>query len=290
MSLLTPIRKAISKLFEDGEVASIASTLAGKGLSLIGYDNSTSGLDAVNGQAAIDELAADVAALGGGEGLDLDEIAYDNTTSGLAAEDGQAAVDELAAEKANLAGGAAFTGRVTTTDGVASGIAAVTGGRLNNFTATADTLLASEGTGGVHRDFATTVPLPADTLTQGKVIALTAVVIVDNADNADELEGKLKIGATTLLTSTAFDAVAVGDLVIFEYLLWALEAPGAAAQCAGIGTVTTVVDGVATTSAPVAFDTTLATDAELIVAVSASWSATGALTAARLLGLLAGAE
>ena len=57
------------------------------------YDNTASGLAAINTQAAIDELA-------GGGFVDTDdqnaaEVAYDNTTSGLAAINTQAAIDEL---------------------------------------------------------------------------------------------------------------------------------------------------------------------------------------------------
>lgn len=54
----------------------------------IEYDNTASGLTAIELQAAVDELAA----AGGGDAAD---IAYDNTLSGLIATQVQAAIDEI---------------------------------------------------------------------------------------------------------------------------------------------------------------------------------------------------
>lgn len=54
------------------------------------YDNTTSGLGAVNLQQAVDELA------GAGPGaVDAADVAYDNGASGLIADDVQAAIDEV---------------------------------------------------------------------------------------------------------------------------------------------------------------------------------------------------
>jgi hypothetical protein len=56
------------------------------------YDNATSGLTATNVQDAIDEVDANVDALGA---PNADEVPYDGAASGLAATDVQAAIDEV---------------------------------------------------------------------------------------------------------------------------------------------------------------------------------------------------
>ena len=57
--------------------------------SNLAYDNTTSGLAALNIQAAIDEVA------GGVGGTTALSTSYDNSTSGMTAEDTQAAIDEI---------------------------------------------------------------------------------------------------------------------------------------------------------------------------------------------------
>lgn len=56
----------------------------------IGYDNTESGLEATNMQAAIDELESKIKASD-----EASEITYDNDESGLTAENVQAAIDEI---------------------------------------------------------------------------------------------------------------------------------------------------------------------------------------------------
>ena len=60
--------------------------------SIIGYDNTESGLTAETAQAAIDELAGDI------DEIPASNITYDNTVSGLTAETAQTAIDELAGD------------------------------------------------------------------------------------------------------------------------------------------------------------------------------------------------
>lgn len=62
----------------------------------ISYDNTDSGLSATKVQAAIDELAGDIAS------LTAAQIDYDNTDSGLIADDVQDAIDEVAGDVATL--------------------------------------------------------------------------------------------------------------------------------------------------------------------------------------------
>lgn len=64
----------------------------------IGYDNSETGLEATNMQAAIDELDGKIKASD-----EASEITYDNTESGLEAENVQDAVDELSEVKVDKA-------------------------------------------------------------------------------------------------------------------------------------------------------------------------------------------
>ena len=180
-----------------------------------------------------------------------------------------------------VAGAKSLTGRATTTDGVASGTARVIGGRAYSAISATDNLLASAGA-SAHVDFAQTYSIPANTLGANSVVRIRGSVAATNVDGTDTLEVKLYIGGTTLLTVTAFDPSAVTDFVNFEFDLVSRAAAGAAASHAGFGGWVTSDTGAEIRGAAILAPTNLATNGALVVKVSAKWSATTALTNARL--------
>lgn len=180
-----------------------------------------------------------------------------------------------------LGGALALTGRLTTTDGVASGTAKVVGGMASVAILNTDNLLASAG-GSAHVDHAQTYSIPASTLKAGSVAKIRYLVRCDQADGTDTLETKLYLGATTLLTTTAFDPSAITDYVIGEFTLVARAAPGAAAAITGYGQWVTSDNGSETRGAAILAPTNFATNGALVIKVSSKWSSTTALTNANL--------
>lgn len=178
-------------------------------------------------------------------------------------------------------GATPFTGRITTTDGVASGTVKVIGGRAYSGTSASDDLLASAGA-SAHVDHAQTYSIPASTLKLGSVLRIRYQVSVTDDSGTDELETKLYIGGTTLMTTTAFDPSAATDFVIGEFELVARAAPGATASCVGCGRWVTSDNGSLIHGAAIMAPTNLATNGALIVKVSSKWSSTTASTNARL--------
>lgn len=171
--------------------------------------------------------------------------------------------------------------RVTTTDGVSSGTARVVGGRAYVKTTLTDAVTAATSNGN-HTDFASTYSIPANTLGLGSVTKIRGLVRVTDASGTDTLEIKVYIGATTLLTTTAFDPDAANDLVRFEFMLTSLAAAGATAAHVGEGVWVTsdggsLVHGVASLAS-----TNLATNGALVIKASAKWSSNTASTSANL--------
>jgi hypothetical protein len=186
----------------------------------------------------------------------------------------------------NLMGGVAADvvaalGRLSTTDGVASGTARVVGGRCTANVSAADSLLASAGA-AAFVSFAQTYSIPADTLKVGSKIRIRALVRVSNASGADTLSCKLRVGTTTLITTTAVDPGATTDIHILEFELTARAAPGATASCIGSGTWITNTGGTIAHGTGLLGATNLATNGALVLDVQAVWSATTANTAAIL--------
>lgn len=192
-----------------------------------------------------------------------------------------AASGDIVAVAGSFTGNVAVDGRITTADAVASGDYRVVGGRVYSAVSAADNLLASAGA-GAHVDFAQTYSIPANTLKANSILKIKGSVAVSNADGTDTLELKLYIGATTLMTITAFDPSAVTDFANFDFDLVARAAPGAAASCVGMGKWVTSDNGTLIHGAAILAATNLATNGALVVKASAKWSSTTASTNARL--------
>lgn len=203
------------------------------------------------------------------------------TASGAISGTDIAGTGDVVAVGGNFSGNVDVSGRLTTADGVASGTVMVVGGRAYSATSASDNLLASAG-GSVHVDHAQTYSIPANTLKAGTVLKISGMVRVTNSSGTDTLEVKLYLGATTLLTTTAFDPDAAGDFVMFEAELVSRAAPGAAVELTGIAKWTTLDGSTLARAEVILAPTAHATNGALVVKVSSKWSATTASTNARL--------
>lgn len=125
--------------------------------------------------------------------------------------------------------GAASTGAVTTTDGIDGGTALKVGGKSS--AAVADSAAV---TGAGPTAYATIDTIPANTLIAGKTVRVRGCVRSTGLNAADTKTITVLVGATIYLTSTAASA-ASGDRCVFELLLTARAAPGAAASVQGHG-------------------------------------------------------
>jgi hypothetical protein len=180
--------------------------------------------------------------------------------------------------------GVAVTGSLTTTQGVSNGTALNVGGRA--FAQTADSV-AITNTNSETTFTQGVFTVPANTLTAGKILRVSFGGTVPNTNSTDTLTIRLKMGGTesnttgfALMTSAALD-VTDGDVFSGSLTLVAREAPGASANCAwsgsiGIGPLTTG------SMRPQAAGAMLATNADLPVKVTATWSAASASNVAYL--------
>lgn len=233
-------------------------------------------MDATIKPAAGGSAFVDLTAVATGE---ADVVLKDNLA--LALEVREATNSYLAFVTTDAAESVAVGKRLTTTDGVASGTVKVVGGQASAAILATDNLLASAGA-SAHVDHAQTYSIPASTIKSGSHCKIRAMVRVTNADGTDTLECKLYIGATTLITTTAVDPDAVGDFVLMEFDLWSRAAPGAAVSLTGYGGWVSSDGGVLARGDVILTPTNHATNGALIVKVSSKWSATTALTNARL--------
>ena len=138
-------------------------------------------------------------------------------------------------------------------------------------------------------DFVQTVTIPASTLNSGQRIRVKANVRVTNASGTDTLTCKVKIGSTDLISTTAVDPGAAGDSHQLEYELTVRADAGAAVSCQGYGKTVTNTGGTLAHGAKCGADGAssgaefnLATNGDLIIAVSGKWSSNTASTSARL--------
>lgn len=214
-----------------------------------------------------------------GDNLSIDNI--DLTAKTLRADTITANDNFIAIAALTVGTTSTLYGRVTTADGVSSGTNRVVGGRAYSAVSAVDDLLASAGA-SAHVDHAQTYSIPADTLKANSVLRIKYQVSATNDSGTDTLETKLYIGATTLMTTTAFDPSAATDFVIGEFELVARAAPAAAASCVGCGRWVTSDNGSLVHGAAIMAATNLATNGALIVKVSSKWSSTTANTNARL--------
>jgi hypothetical protein len=173
------------------------------------------------------------------------------------------------------------SGRITTTDGVASGTARIVGGLVYNAVSASDNLLASAG-GSAEAFFAQTYSIPANTINAGTLIDIEGYVAVTNADGTDTLVVKLHVGGSAIVTSVAFDPSATTDYVKFKAQFVGRAAAGAAASCVATGNWTSNDTGTEISGSNILAPTNFATNGALVVRVGATWSATTALTNARL--------
>ncbi len=210
---------------------------------------------------------------------DFDIVLKDNLASALDITEGSTSY--LRYITTNSSESIAAAQRLTTTDGVASGTAKVVGGQAYGAVSASDNLLASAGA-GAHVDFAQTYSIPASTIKSGTHIKIRSHVNITDASGTDTLEVKLYIGATTLVTTTAFDPDAAADFVIADCDLWSREAPSADSALVGRCTFLTEDGTTQVAGGSILATTDLATNGALVVKASAKWSATEANTNARL--------
>ena len=121
-------------------------------------------------------------------------------------------------------GGATFTAPVTTTRGVASGTALKVGGRANSFTASSTTV--SGGSGAQAFDVKYTIP--ASSLNAGDKARIQGQVKAIAQNGTDTFTVTVKIGSTTIWTSSSTD-IAANDRCVFDLWVGATAAAGGGA-------------------------------------------------------------
>lgn len=128
----------------------------------------------------------------------------------------------------------AANGRITTTDGVLNGTPRVVGGRAYSNTASGTSL-----TNSTTETVLGSYTLPANTLKAGSVLRVRALARVTANNSTTTLTVRLRIGPTTLtgtaLIATTATDTSVNDVVVLDYTLLALAAPGASVACRGCG-------------------------------------------------------
>jgi len=183
------------------------------------------------------------------------------------------------ADDASIGGILTVDGRATTADGVESGTARVIGGRAYSNVAVSTTPDVS----GSHAEAAFDVDytIPASTIKAGSVIKISGMGTVIDQNASDTLTVAVKIGAETLLVSTAV-TVADNDVFVFECTAFAYAVPGGAVPLTAWGTIN--MDATGTVSGFQQGKTTgnLATNGALDVTITHDWSASHADNDARL--------
>lgn len=174
-----------------------------------------------------------------------------------------------------------FTGRQTTTDGVTNGTARVIGGRATANVSASDTVTAVTSN-GAFVSFAQTYVVPANTLKQGSVLKVRALISVNDASGTVTLTCNIRIGGTSLIATTAVDPGATTDFHLLEFEFTARAAPAASASCVGAGVWRTNTGGTNVVGSALLAATNFATNGDLTLDVQAKWSASNANTSARL--------
>ncbi len=174
-----------------------------------------------------------------------------------------------------------FTARQTTTDGVSGGTAKVIGGRATAFVTATDTVTAAASNNSFVT-FAQSYAIPANTLKLGSVLKAKALIVVNDASGADTLTVEVRIGAVSLIATTAVDPGATTDLHLLEFEFTSRAAPAAAASCVGGGRWITNTGGTIAHGTGLLPPTNFATNGVLTLDVRAKWSSNTANTSARL--------
>lgn len=174
-----------------------------------------------------------------------------------------------------LTGDTALTGRLTTTDGVASGTAKVVGGRAANIVAA-----GTAHTGSTDEAVLASYTIPANTIKQGTAIRLRYQGIVTAETGATTLTVRVRLGATTL-TGTALVTTSAVDADVSYIFTGEVIVVGRAAPAASAAVVSTAMyndPGAAGAAMKAAFvaSTNLATNAALLLELTADWSAADA--------------
>ncbi len=130
--------------------------------------------------------------------------------------------------------------------------------------------------------FAQTYSIPANALAAGSVVRAKALVVINNASGTDMLTVELRIGAVSLIATTAVDPGATTDLHLLEFEFTARAAAAAAASCVGAGRWITNTGGTIANGTGLLAATNFATNAALTRDVRAKWSSNTASTSARL--------
>lgn len=120
--------------------------------------------------------------------------------------------------------------------------------------------------------FSLTRTIPAGFLGTGSAVKVKFTVRVTADNGADTLTIRGRIGTIDAATSTAID-VAAGDTISGEFWITSRAAPGAAVDCVGGGYIA-YAGAVAPTATAATFPnlTTLATNGDLVIDVTAQWS------------------
>lgn len=175
----------------------------------------------------------------------------------------------------------AFTQRVTTTDGVSSGTARVVGGLAFSNTVASTAVTGSTAT---EQLFDVGYTIPANTLKAGTVVKYRAQGIATGTTSTDTVAYKLYIGGsggTALLSAAATDA-ANNDTFQMEGTLVCRTA-GTTGTFVATGTLkVSSAEGTMTVKDDIQASTTINTQANQAIAVTATWSVANATNTCRL--------
>jgi hypothetical protein len=159
--------------------------------------------------------------------------------------------------------------RMTGTDGVASGDERVFGGNVNTLVAPVTlTNTNVETTLGTYT-------IPANTLKAGTSIKLRCALRCTGNAAADTMTHRIKLGGTTILQSAA-GAMVNNDVAIFDFVITARAAPGAAASVEAVGSYSVSIAGTFGTKGIVLAPANYATNGALALVYTGQWSAASA--------------
>lgn len=162
-----------------------------------------------------------------------------------------------------------ITGQLTTTDGVTSGNARIVGGNVHTKqSSTTLTNSTTETTLASHT-------LPANMLKAGTTLRVRGAVRVTGNAAADTLTFKLRLGGTSLVTTSAAAMVA-NDVAEFDFMVTSRAAPSASSSVLAEGRVGISVGGTHSAKTYVLAPTTYATNGALDVDLRGTWSAASA--------------
>lgn len=161
---------------------------------------------------------------------------------------------------------------------VASGTSVTVGGK-----ATATTADSAAQTGTGPNAYNLNNIIPANTLTLGRTVRISGCVRSLGINGTDTTTITVKVGATTYLTSAA-DVAAIGDICVFNLLLTARAAVGAAASVTGFGS--SQFSTAAAPSVPGHNTANLATNGALTVSVNVAYSSASGTNSSTLESLV----